>query len=299
MGDQTHSVDERPDSAHPDATWDLSETAPAAFRKQVWWILGRSRKQDVLLAVRDLAGTGRPLAQVDIASKAVEYPHFADTDSKPDLSDNDDLEPLKAVLALVAVPRLQRPPFEYVCPFEAMCEYLVNPFHAPTDGRVAAAIEYVTTNQAVQEESDRGGTDDLPIDPFSAEGYTYVRLSDILVGTDPKVRFERFRPNDFGARKATGFEVRGTLTADDLDLAPGVTDSELKNALEAVFVELVDHAAREKNHFRIGLYSPDNGETEGDVRRRAIREYASFQTFDPDVESGVITFDWMVEPVMV
>jgi hypothetical protein len=283
----------------PSVAWNFSETAPPAFRNQVWRILGMSRKRDVLLAVRQLAGSEEPLAQVDIASEAATFPHFHDATGKPDLSDNGDLEPLKQILTLVAVPRVARPQFEYLCPFEPMCEFAVNPYHVPTDDRVRAAIEYVSANRDSQTATDRGGTDELPIDPFSAEAYTYVRLSRQIECEAPSVRFSTFRPHDFGAHHATGFDITGEITADELTTPAGVTDSQLKNALQDIFTEFVDQAGHGKNHFRIGLYSPNEGETERDVRRRAIQEHATFQTIDFDLRGGRITFEWELEPILV
>lgn len=295
------STDDGDESAGspPSVAWNLSGTTSPAFRNQVWRILGMSRKRDVLLAVRQLAGSEEPLAQVDIASEAAAFPHFDGASGKPDLSDNGDLEPLKEILALVAVPRVARPGFEYLCPFKPVCEFAVNPYHVPTDDRVRAAIEYVSANRDVQTAADRGGTDQLPIDPFSAEAYTYVRLSQQLECEDPSVRFSTFRPHDFGARHATGFQITGEIVADELTTPTGVTDSQLKNALQDIFTEFVDQAGHRKNHFRIGLYNPNEEETERDVRRRAIKEHATFQTIDFDLCGGCITFQWELEPILV
>lgn len=280
--------------------WDFTESAPMRFRNNVWRILGQSRKRDVFLAVRELASERAPLEQVEIASKLLDYPHFATHESAPDLSDNGDLDPLKEVLALVAVPKVSRPTFEYVVPFEPMCQYLVNPFHAPTNEQVEAAIEYFGTNlcEGVRE-LDRGGTDSLPIDPTSAEAYTYVSLVDAISGNDPKVRFDVFRPNDFGARTGVGFEICGSISVEDLQKESGVTDSSLKHALGDIFTEFVEHAARGKELFRIGMYEEDDDECDRDARLRAIADYATFRTFDPDIDHDFITFEWEVEPIIL
>lgn len=299
MCENDHGGDSPGTCTADETPWDPSTPAAAPYRNQVWWIMGRSRKRDVALTVCELAAEPMALAQVDIATAAAKKPHFADKEGKPDLSDNGDLEPLKEILSLVAVPRFSRPEFEFVYPFKPVCEYMLNPYHEPTNPEVQAAIDYAVTNQALHEESGRGGTDALPIDPFSAEAYVYIQLHELIRCETPKVRFERFRPNDFGAGNSEGFEICGSLSADELALEEDATDSQLKQALGNTATELTEIAGANMAHHQMGLYEAKEDETHRELRQRSIQDHATFDVFDIDLQKGLIEFEWHVEPVLV
>jgi hypothetical protein len=289
--------------------WDLGEEAPREFRNAAWQLLGQTRKRDVFLAVREMVGDGA-LQAATIGRTATRKPHF-DDDASPDLSDNGDLDALCRLLVGFPIPKVARPEHWYFVPFEPMCEYLVNPFHAPANGSVRAAIEYLRVNDPVPEvdidDADRGGVetdgdgDPVPVDMFATEAHTYVRLAAKLDCVAPKVTFREFRPDDFGGQVGKGFVVEGSLVAEEMDRRQGVTDSDVKHTLHRLFTEYVEHATPEwKNIFQIGLYQTDDEEhTKRDARIDAISDRAGFEVFEPAFDDGHLLFRWKTEPVII
>lgn len=289
------------------SAWDLEREAPREFRNLAWQLLGQTRKRDVFLSVREMTGDGA-LQAATIGRKATEKPHF-DEDANPDLSDNGDLDALCRLLVGFQIPKVARPEHWYFVPFEPMCEYLVNPFHAPANERVQAAIEYLGVNGPGDEgdDSDRddaeadGDVDPVPVDLFATEAHTYVQLADKLDCVAPKLTFSEFRPDDFGGRVGKGFVIEGTLIAEEMEPEEGVTDSEVKHALHELFTEYVEHATPDwKNIFQVGLYQTDDEDhTKRDARIDAIGDRAGFETFEPAFDDGLLTFRWKTEPVII
>ena len=287
--------------------WDLEREAPREFRNMAWQLLGQTRKRDVFLAVREMAGDGA-LQAATIGRNATEKPHF-DDDANPDLSDNGDLDALCRLLVGFPIPKVARPEHWYFVPFEPMCEYLVDPFHAPTTDTVRAAIEYLRVNDPGTELDDAGrdeveadgGVDPVPVDLFATEAHTYVQVADKLDCVAPKLTFSEFRPDDFGGQVGKGFVIEGTLLGEEMALADGVTDSELKHTLHGLFTEYVEHATPDwKNIFQIGLYQTDDDDhTKRDARIDAIGDRAGFETFEPAFDDGHLTFRWKTEPVII
>lgn len=296
------------ESEAPEVAWDLSGETPREFRDAAWRLLGQTRKRDVFLTVRELAGSGEPMEAAKIGREAAEKPHF-DDDARPDLSDNGDLEALCKLLVGFPVPKLTRPEHWYFVPFEPMCEYLVNPFHSPTNSKVQAAIEYLRLNNpdmladaepACEDEAAAGEDDAVPIDTAATEAHTYVRLSEHLECVAPKVNFSEFRPDDFGGEVGKGFVIEGTLVTEAMELKEASTVEELKNALAEVFTEYVHQVAHRKSIFQIGVYQEEHDECDRtEVRKKAISDKAGFDEFEPDFEHGHLTFRWETKPVLI
>lgn len=289
------------------SAWDLEQEAPREFRNRAWQLLGQTRKRDVFLSVREMADGGA-LQAAAIGRNATEKPHF-DDDASPDLSDNGDLDALCQLLAGFPIPKVARPEHWYFVPFEPMCEYLVNPFHAPANEKVRGAIEYLQVNDPSVEVDDSdwddvetdGDVDPVPVDLFATEAHTYVQLADKLDCVAPKLTFGEFRPDDFGGQVGKGFVIEGTLVAEQMELEDGVTDSEVKQTLHDLFTEYVEHATPDwKNIFQIGLYQTDDEDhTKRDARIDAIGDRAGFETFEPRLDDGHLTFRWKTEPVII
>jgi hypothetical protein len=289
--------------------WDLEQEAPRDFRNMAWQLLGQTRKRDVFLSVREMAGDGA-LQAATIGRNATERPHF-DDDANPDLSDNGDLDALCRLLVGFPIPKVARPEHWYFVPFEPMCEYMVNPFHAPVNENVRAAIEYLQTNDPGADveidDSDwddvatDGDVDPVPVDLYATEAHTYVQLAKHLDCVAPKLTFGEFRPDDFGGQVGKGFVIEGTLVAEEMDLEDGVTDSEVKRTLHDLFTEYVEHATPDwKNIFQIGLYQTDDDDrTKRDARIDAISDRAGFESFEPAFDDGHLTFRWKTEPVII
>lgn len=296
----------------PEVAWNLDSEAAQDFRNRAWRLLGQTRKRDVFMTIRKLAGSGDPLQGASIAREAMDMPHFESMSSAPDLSDNGDLGALCDLLVGFRIPRLARPEHWYFVPFEPMCEYLVNPFHQPRSEKVQAAIEYVRANQicagtnddSPETDSDGDTSEDggaVPFDAASTAAHTYVQLSEHLTCTAPKLTFSEFRPDDFGAGVGKGLVIEGVLIAESMELTPGSSDSDVKERLHEVFIEYAEQVAHGKQIFRIGLYrdEDDANHTKEDERLDAISDNSGFDEFDPDVESGHIPFRWTVEPIFV
>ncbi|RKD86228.1 hypothetical protein [Halopiger aswanensis] len=297
-----HQPDGRVTSA-PTETWDSAKCIDPRFRNKVWNdVLGSSRKRDVFLAVRELAEERACLEKTEIATKALAYPHFRDRDKLQggDLGDNGDLEPLCELGAVMPIPKIARPSVAYIVPFQELCQYLVDPYHAPDSVRVRLAIEYYLRHRGRNGVSDvrsKCGRD-LPIDPFAVELYTYVQLAEQLdVGID-RVEYSGFRPAAIDHDHARGFEIEGTLHGVEPDDGSEIDDAGVKRVLETLFVEFVDHAARGKDIFRIGMYRcDDESDTERAARRRAITDSATFEQYDR--RGAAVTVSWQVEPVIM
>lgn len=298
-------MSDQPTHEDTEATWDFEQEAPQQFRNRAWQLLGQTRKRDVFLSVREMADDGA-LQAANIGRKATEKPHF-DDDANPDLSDNGDLDALCRLLAGFPIPKVARPEHWYFVPFEPMCEYLVNPFHAPTDENVRAAIEYLQVNnpgvddfEGESEDTDED-VDPVPVDLFATEAHTYVQLADHLDCIAPKLTFSEFRPDDFGGQVGKGFVIEGTLLAEEMQLQDRVTDSEVKSALHDLFTEYVEYATPDrKNIFQIGLYQTDDEDhSKRDARIDAISDRAGFESFDPALKNGHLTFRWKTEPVII
>ncbi|WP_338006184.1 hypothetical protein [Natronoglomus mannanivorans] len=277
-----------------------------AFRNTVWNdILGSSRKRDVFLAVRALAADRNCLKKSEVATKALSFPHFRDRDKLRggDLGDNSDLVPLRNVGAVLPIPKIVRPTVDYVVPFTELCEYLVDPYHAPTSESVRHAIEYYCRHEDRERSHGteaEGEVPDLPVDPFAIELYTYVRLVERFGIDVEMVEFESFRPTAFDHERARGFLVEGRLHGHGVaaDGHPSTDAADLMRHLERLFAEFVDYAAQGKNIFRLGIYTrPDEADTRTDARRRAIRDYGSFDVFDH--ASGTVQFRWEMEPAVM
>lgn len=288
----------------PQSTWDLKQEAPQDFRNMAWELLGQTRKRDVFLSVREMTDGGA-LQAATIGRNATKKPHF-DDDADPDLSDNGDLDALCRLLVGFPIPKVARPEHYYFVPFEPMCEYLVNPFHAPTNTKIQAAIEYLQMNDPGpddnQDTTDTDeGIDPVPVDLFATEAHTYVQLADYLDCIAPKLTFSEFRPDDFGGRVGMGFVIEGTLVAEEMWLDDETTDSEVKNALDDLFTEYVEYATPDwKSIFQIGLYqTDDDDQTKRDARIAAISDRAGFTTFEPRFDDGNLSFRWKTEPMII
>ncbi|MFC4248715.1 hypothetical protein ACFOZ7_17580 [Natribaculum luteum] len=285
------------------AAWNPRQRVDPAFRNTVWNdILGSSRKRDVFLAVRDLASERCCLEKTEIATRALSYPHFSDRDKLRggDLGDNGDLEPLRDVGAVLPIPKIARPSVDYVVPFRDLCQYLVDPYHAPTAESVQLAIEYYRRNQERDHTKSRrksGTVRDLPIDPFAIELYTAVRLALRLDIDVDRVTFTTFRPSVTDHEHARGFVIEGQLEADSEGGSDDDTD--LMSELETLCAEYVEYAAHGKDIFRIGVYArpDDETDTRTDARRRAIRDFSSFETFNR--EQRKFRFRWSLDPVIM
>ena len=292
-----------------ESAWDLEQEAPRKFRNMAWQLLGQTRKRDVFLTVREMAGDGA-LQAATIGRNATEKPHF-DDDANPDLSDNGDLDALCRLFVGFPIPKVARPEHWYFVPFEPMCEYLVNPFHAPRNETVQAAIEYLRVNDPDVEIDDSDSDSDdvmtdadvdpVPVDLFATEAHTYVQLAGQLDCVAPKLTFSEFRPDDFGGQVGNGFVIEGTLIAEELEFEDGVTDSDVKQTLHGLFTEYVEHATPDcKNIFQIGLYQTDDEDhTKREARLDAIGDRAGFETFEPALDDGHLTFRWETEPVII